>query len=128
MKIWLSKQFELEEWRRRMVFWGGAVVTGAAAVLFAKGSDFAMALFFKARAWATWWPYVSAPVGRGLGVTKSVRLLCAGGAYESRLDARDRSHTNDAFTGNRVETRAGGERAGPDVAIAIVIPVLRRAP
>jgi hypothetical protein len=68
MKIWLSKQFELEEWRRRMVFWGGAVATGAAAVLFAKGSDFAMALFFKARAWATWWPYVSAPVGLGLGV------------------------------------------------------------
>ena len=65
MKIWLSKQFELEEWRRRMVFWGGAVATGAAAVLFAKGSDFAMALVFKARAWATWWPYVSAPVGLG---------------------------------------------------------------
>ena len=49
-----------------MVFWGGAVATGAAAVLFAKGSDFAMALFFKARTWATWWPYVSAPVGLGL--------------------------------------------------------------
>ncbi len=53
MKIWLSKQFELEEWRRRMVFWGGAVATGSAAVLFAKGSDFAMALFFKARAWTS---------------------------------------------------------------------------
>jgi H+/Cl- antiporter ClcA len=63
MRNWLSKQFELDEWRRRMVFWGGAIATGAAAVLFAKGSDFAMALFSRGRAWASWWPYCSAPIG-----------------------------------------------------------------
>lgn len=63
MKLWFIRQLDLEEWRRRMVFWGGAVATGAAAVLFAKGSDLATSLFFRARASAQWWPYVSAPVG-----------------------------------------------------------------
>ncbi|MDP8984827.1 MAG: chloride channel protein [Pseudomonadota bacterium] len=33
------------------------------AVLFAKGSEFAMSLFSQGRAWASWWPYVFAPVG-----------------------------------------------------------------
>jgi H+/Cl- antiporter ClcA len=57
-----------------MVFWGGAIATGAAAVLFAKGSDLAMALFLRARTWAIWWPYVSAPVGLALcaWLTKTV--------------------------------------------------------
>jgi len=63
MKVWLSKQFELDEWQRRMVLWRGAVATGAAAVLFAKGSEFAMSLFSRGREWAVWWPHCSAPVG-----------------------------------------------------------------
>ncbi len=66
MKVWFRKQLDLEEWQRRIVFWGGAIATGAVAVIFAKGSDFAMSLFFKARALAWWWPYLSAPVGLGL--------------------------------------------------------------
>lgn len=48
-----------------MVFWGGAVATGASAVLFAKGSDLAMGLFFKARSAMTWWPFLAAPIGLG---------------------------------------------------------------
>ncbi len=74
MRIWLGKQLELDEWRRRMVFWGGAIATGAAAVLFAKGSEFAMRLFSQGRAWAYWWPYVSAPVGLAIcaWLTRSV--------------------------------------------------------
>lgn len=74
MKIWFSKQFALEEWRRRMVFWGGAIATGAVAVLFAKGSEYAMAVFFRAREAAAWWPYVAAPGGLALcaWLTKSV--------------------------------------------------------
>jgi len=66
VKTFLKAQFELEEWQRRMVFWGGAVATGAVAVLFAKGSELAMALFFRAREALPWWPYVAAPVGLGL--------------------------------------------------------------
>lgn len=74
MKAWLNRQFVLDEWQRRMVFWGGAVATGAAAVLFAKGSEFAMTLFSRGREWAAWWPYVSAPAGLAVcaWLTKSV--------------------------------------------------------
>jgi H+/Cl- antiporter ClcA len=66
MKKFLKAQFAPEEWQRRMVFWGGAVATGASAVLFAKGSDLAMGAFFKARAVMAWWPYVAAPIGFGI--------------------------------------------------------------
>ncbi len=66
MNTFLRRQIDLDEWQRRVVFWGGAVATGAAAVLFARGSDLAMALFLKGRHWATWWPWVSAPLGFGL--------------------------------------------------------------
>ncbi len=66
MNAVLKERFGVDEWRRQLVFWGGAVATGATAVLFAKGGDFATALFFKARATAIWWPYVAAPVGLGL--------------------------------------------------------------
>ncbi len=62
----LRKHFEPSRWRRRMVFWGGAVATGAVAVLFAKGSDLAMALFARAHAALPWWPYVAAPAGFAL--------------------------------------------------------------
>jgi H+/Cl- antiporter ClcA len=83
MKVWLSKQLELDEWRRRMVFWGGAIATGAAAVLFTKGSEFAMTLFFSARAWAPWWPYVSAPVGLAICAWLTRRVF--GGAEGSGI-------------------------------------------
>lgn len=39
--FWLSPR----RWRRRLVFWGGSVAVGAAAVLFALGSDYAHQLF-----------------------------------------------------------------------------------
>jgi hypothetical protein len=34
-----------EDWRRRLVFWGGAIATGAVAVGFALGTERAIALF-----------------------------------------------------------------------------------
>lgn len=66
MRRALAQRFDLQDWRRRLVFWSGAVTTGAAAVLFAAGSDKALALFALARSWMPWWPYVSAPLGLGL--------------------------------------------------------------
>jgi H+/Cl- antiporter ClcA len=50
-------------WHRRLVFWFGALATGAVAVMFAKASDGAMLLFSRlhhAWPWASW---VSAPLG-----------------------------------------------------------------
>jgi H+/Cl- antiporter ClcA len=59
----LMNEFTLRKWRRRVVFWGGAIATGAAAVLFAMASDLAMQAFSKMRAWSAWWPFVGAPMG-----------------------------------------------------------------
>ncbi|HVN41425.1 MAG TPA: chloride channel protein [Steroidobacteraceae bacterium] len=55
------------EWRRRLVFWGGAVATGAAAVLFALGSDLAIRAFRGACQALHWWPFLATPVGLALG-------------------------------------------------------------
>jgi len=50
-------------WQRRLVFWGGALVTGAAAVAFAKGSDLALHLFRAAAEKMPWWSWVMPPLG-----------------------------------------------------------------
>jgi H+/Cl- antiporter ClcA len=56
------------EWRRRIVFWGGALATGAVAVVFAIASEYAMGLFRRAcDAWR-WWPFIACPVGLGVSV------------------------------------------------------------
>jgi H+/Cl- antiporter ClcA len=61
-----------EDWRRRVVFWGGAIATGAVAVGFALGSELAIGVFERARSQWPWWPFVGAPAGRALagGVTR----------------------------------------------------------
>ncbi|NJD30699.1 MAG: chloride channel protein [Gammaproteobacteria bacterium] len=56
------------EWRRRLVFWGGAVATGAVAVLFALGSEAAMSVFRRACGSWHWWPLVATPAGLALCV------------------------------------------------------------
>ena len=61
-----GERLALHDWQRRMVFWAGAIATGAAAVLFAKGSEAAMALFSRLHAALWWWPFLSAPLGLGL--------------------------------------------------------------
>lgn len=50
-----------EDWRRRLVFWGGAIATGAVAVAFAIGTEHAIASFHHVRGRWPWWPFVSAP-------------------------------------------------------------------
>src|SRR5712672_3656411 len=57
MRALTEKTLALEEWQQRIVFWGGAMATGAVAVVFAKASDAAMLAFETARQWLPWWPY-----------------------------------------------------------------------
>ncbi len=66
---WLAAR----EWRRRVVFWGGAILTGAIAVAFAICSEWAMQLFSRACELWPWWPFVGAPLGLALAVWSTRR-------------------------------------------------------
>ena len=57
-----------DDWRRRMVFWGGAIATGTIAVAFATASTFAMRLFMQAHSAWPWWSFVATPLGLVLAV------------------------------------------------------------
>jgi H+/Cl- antiporter ClcA len=49
------------QWRRRILFWTGAVLVGLAAVLFAKAADFAYRSFHRAVEHGWWWPLLITP-------------------------------------------------------------------
>jgi len=57
--MWLSPH----AWRRRLVFWVGAVVVGCVSVLFAKAADWAQALFHGMRTEIWWAPLIVTPLG-----------------------------------------------------------------
>jgi H+/Cl- antiporter ClcA len=54
---WLSP----EQWRRRLLFWTGAIVVGLAAVFFAKAADFAFELFHGVASHGWWVPLFITP-------------------------------------------------------------------
>ncbi|SEV90802.1 chloride channel protein [Luteibacter sp. 329MFSha] len=54
---WLSPT----QWRRRIVFWVGAIVVGLAAVLFARAADFASEAFRGMAAYGRWVPFLVTP-------------------------------------------------------------------
>lgn len=67
-RIRLTRQvrFSLPVWRRRMVFWGGAVMVGFAAVLFSIGSEYANQLFHDLLAYSPYLPLFVTPLGLAL--------------------------------------------------------------
>ncbi len=71
----LGPAVALAEWRRRLVFWGGAIAVGAVAVLFAKASDAAMQLFTDMRSSLPWWPWVAAPAGLAFSAWLTLRVF-----------------------------------------------------
>jgi H+/Cl- antiporter ClcA len=54
---WLSAQ----EWRRRILFWSGAVIVGLSAVFFAKAADYAYELFHTMAEHGWWVPFLVTP-------------------------------------------------------------------
>jgi H+/Cl- antiporter ClcA len=54
------------QWKRRIALWSGAVLVALAAILFAKASDWAFALFQKMVAHGIWIPLIVTPVVFGL--------------------------------------------------------------
>ncbi len=59
----LRRWFSPGPWLRWLVFWGGAVATGATAVAFARGSDAALHFFHWATQRSEIWPWVAPPFG-----------------------------------------------------------------
>ncbi|MFC7399542.1 chloride channel protein [Chelatococcus sp. GCM10030263] len=57
--MWLSPH----AWRRRLVFWVGAILVGAISVVFAKAADWAQLLFHGMRSEAWWSPLLLTPIG-----------------------------------------------------------------
>ncbi|WP_426287403.1 chloride channel protein [Luteibacter sp. E-22] len=54
---WLSPR----QWRRRVLFWAGAIVVGLSAVLFAKAADYAFEVFRRAASLGWWVPLLVTP-------------------------------------------------------------------
>lgn len=54
------------QWKRRIALWSGAVLVALAAILFAKASDWAYALFGKMVAHGIWIPLIVTPIVFGL--------------------------------------------------------------
>ena len=55
--------FSRRLWRRRLVFWGGALATGLVGAGFAIAANRASRLFDQALGWSPWLPLVLTPVG-----------------------------------------------------------------
>jgi H+/Cl- antiporter ClcA len=87
-------------WLRSLVFWGGALATGATAVAFAHLSDMALGLFHSASRASFIWAWVAPPVGlalvawltqslfpgtRGSGIPQTIAALSL-----PNTDARDK--------------------------------------
>lgn len=130
-------------WLRGLVFWGGAVATGAAAVAFARGSDAALSLFHWAAHRTALWPWVAPPLGlafvawltqrvfpgaQGSGIPQTIAALSL-----ANREARDRLLSMRIAVGKLILTLAalasGASigREGPTVQIgASIMHSLRR--
>jgi len=51
----------ITQWRRRLLFWTGAIVVGLSAVFFAKAADYAFASFRQVAAYGWWAPLLITP-------------------------------------------------------------------
>jgi H+/Cl- antiporter ClcA len=130
-------------WLRGIVFWGGAVATGATAVAFARGSDAALTLFHWAAHRTALWSWLAPPFGlalvawltqrvfpgtQGSGIPQTIAALSI-----SNIDARNRLLSIRIATGKLFLTLAalasGASigREGPTVQIgASIMHSLRR--
>lgn len=56
-----SDLFSPVQWRRRVLFWSGAVIVGLAAVGFAQAADYAFELFHRMVTHSRWWAFAVTP-------------------------------------------------------------------
>ena len=66
MKFPLPEEDMILEWKRRLVFWSGALSVGVAAILFAVASEWANGVFHKMLAISSYLPLLVTPLGLAL--------------------------------------------------------------
>lgn len=64
-----------KKWLMRLIFWGGALSVGVAAVLFALGAEFAQWCFRQLLAISPWLPFLITPTGLALSAWLSRRVF-----------------------------------------------------
>lgn len=72
---YLKKLLSPQEWLPRFVFWGGALVVGAVAVLFALGAQMSYKFFHWLLSVSPWLPFIVMPSGLALCVWLSKRFF-----------------------------------------------------
>ena len=60
-RVTAQRLFSPVQWRRRILFWTGAIIVGLAAVGFAAAADHAFGLFQAIVAHSSWWPFLLTP-------------------------------------------------------------------
>ena len=70
-----SPLLSLSDWRRRVVFWVGAIVVSLVAIAFAGAANAADRLFHMALAYSPYAPFAIAPVGLALSVWLTVHVF-----------------------------------------------------
>jgi H+/Cl- antiporter ClcA len=56
-----SEMFSLVQWRRRVLFWAGAILVGLAAVGFAQAADYVFGVFQRIVQHGRYWPFLITP-------------------------------------------------------------------
>ncbi|WP_044560304.1 chloride channel protein [Azospirillum sp. B4] len=86
-RLWFSR----EGWQRRLVFWGGGVLVGLAAVIFATLADAVQELFAGAIASRPWLPLLVTPAGLALSawLTRSYFPNAGGSGIPQAIAARE---------------------------------------
>ena len=77
---WLSRQ----RWQRRLALWTGALAVAMAAIVFARGADYASALFARVVGYSRWWPLAITPIGFAILAWLTEGTLRASAAAASR--------------------------------------------
>ena len=139
LRRWLG----LAAWMRSLVFWGGAVATGATAVVFARGSDAALWLFHWSAQRTHVWSWLAPPLGlalvawlaqsvfpgtRGSGIPQTIAALSLPtGEARDRLLSLRIAFGKLILTLAALATGASIGREGPTVQIgASIMHSLRR--
>jgi H+/Cl- antiporter ClcA len=105
---WISPM----QWRRRILFWTGAVLVGLAAIVFAKASTYAYEVFHRIVVHNHWWPLLLTPVTFGLlaWLTKGAMKATRGSGIPEAIAAQQVE--DDGFRKRLLSLRVAAGKMG----------------